>query len=129
MLQNSSDVTLTALLFGLVPKVIREDIYQDYLRCLRLPGNAHAICEDYRAGATIDLVHAAADNGRKVETPLHLIWGGKGLTGLRYQPVSIWQDYATRVSGRPLQCGHFVPEEAPDELAAEIHGFVQGTGA
>ncbi len=127
LIENSTDKFLTALMFGLVPKTIKDDIYQDYLRCLKLPGMAHAICEDYRAGAGIDLVHATADQGRKIEMPLHLLWGAKGLTGIAYQPLTVWQDYATRISGRGLACGHFVPEEAPDDVVNEVHTFLQAS--
>jgi len=92
-----------------------EKLIAEYLRCYCLPGGIHAICEDYRAAATIDLQHDAVDANRRVEAPLQAIWGTRGVVGQLYDVICVWRDKASSVSGVGLDCGH-VPQE---ELAAE----------
>jgi haloacetate dehalogenase len=78
-------------------------------------------CEDYRACASCDFEMDEADRhaGRKVACPLLVLWGVKSHTGTVYDDVlAVWRDYADRVSGAPIECGHYVPEEAPDETLA-----------
>ena len=84
------------------------------------PATIHATCEDYRAGASIDLVHDAADLGRRVECPALVLWGEKG------KPANldeIWRRYAADVTGKALPTGHFLAEEAPDETVAALLEF------
>jgi haloacetate dehalogenase len=85
------------------------------------------MCEDYRASATIDLEHDRADleRGRKVGCPLRVLWGEEGVVGRCFDPLSEWRRVARDVSGRALPCGHYIPEEAPDALIAEIHDFFE----
>ena len=94
------------------------EAFAEYVRCFT-PKTIHASCEDYRACATCDLEMDTADRDRKVETPLLVIWGAKSHTGTVHGDVlSVWKDYATTVEGGPIACGHYVPEEAPDETYA-----------
>jgi haloacetate dehalogenase len=102
-----------------------EALFQEYLRCYRDPATIHAICEDYRAAASIDLEHDAADAGRKVEAPLLALWGAKGVVGSLYDVLETWREKAVNVSGRALDCGHTLQEERPDETAAELLNFLQ----
>jgi haloacetate dehalogenase len=102
-----------------------ETLFQEYLRCYRDPATIHAICEDYRAAASIDLEHDAADAGRKVEAPLLALWGAKGVVGSLYDVLETWREKAVTVSGRALDCGHTLQEELPDQTAAELLGFLQ----
>jgi haloacetate dehalogenase len=90
----------------------------EYRRCIRLPGIAHAICEDYRAAATIDLEHDRADRdaGRKVAQPLQLLWGASGIIEKCFTPLDEWRRVASNVHGQSLPCGHYIPEEAPEAL-------------
>jgi haloacetate dehalogenase len=83
------------------------------------------MCEDYRAGATIDMVHDAADRqaGRRIAAPLLALWGAKGRLEAWYDVLAIWRDWAADVRGRALDCGHYVPEERPDEVARELEAF------
>lgn len=92
----------------------------EYLRCFRDPAVIHASCEDYRAAAGIDLEHDELDRDRKVESPLLVLWGGKGFVHRSYDVVAVWQSYADRVEGRLLDCGHFLPEEAPADVVSEM---------
>ncbi len=90
----------------------------EYRRCIRLPGIAHAICEDYRAAATIDLEHDRADcaAGKKVAQPLQVLWGANGIIEKCFKPLADWSAVAQRVRGQSLPCGHYIPEEAPEAL-------------
>ena len=124
LIQGSPDAFMSRMMKGLVPRIVSEDVFQDYLRCLKSPNAALAFCEDYRAGAGIDLVHAAADSGRKIDLPVHVLWGAKGFIGTRYEPLAVWKNYATRLTGRSLACNHWLPEEAPEEIVKEIRWFL-----
>ena len=73
-------------------------VFQEYLRCYRDPATRHAICEDYRAAATIDLEHDAADADRKVTAPLLALWGAKGVVGQLYDVLATWREKAGDVT-------------------------------
>ncbi len=96
----------------------------EYVRCFRDPATIHATCEDYRAGATIDLVHDRADLGRRVTCPLLALWGARGFVGRAFNVLAVWRERAADVRGRALSCGHFPAEEAPDETLAELLAFL-----
>ena len=98
----------------------------EYRRCFRDPATIHATCEDYRAGASIDLEHDAADAGKKIACPLLVLWGEKGVVGRLYDPLAIWRENAVDVTGLALPCGHFLPEEAPEETLAALEAFLAG---
>ena len=95
-----------------------EALFQEYL--YRKPATIHIICEDYRAAASIDLEHDAADADRKVGAPLLALWGAKGVVGSLYDVLETWREKAVTVSGRALDCGHTLQEELPDQTAAEL---------
>lgn len=98
----------------------------EYERCFADPACIHASCEDYRAAAGIDLEHDRADRtaGRRIDCPLFVLWGAHGFVHKSYDVLGVWRDYANGVvAGRALDCGHFVPEEAPDALYAELRDF------
>jgi haloacetate dehalogenase len=95
----------------------------EYVRAFKDPRTIHATCEDYRASATIDLFHDKKDLARKITMPLLAIWGRQGVVQALFDPIEDWREVATNVHGRALQCGHFIPEEKPKELLAELHRF------
>ena len=95
----------------------------EYVRCFSNPETIHATCEDYRAAASIDLEHDEADMGEKIACPLRVLWGAKGLMERRYDVLATWRERAIDADGRALPCGHFLPEEAPDETYAELARF------
>ena len=105
---------------------ITEQALAEYLRCFRKPETIHATCEDYRAGATIDLEHSSADGDRKVTSPLLVLWGDRGTVGRLYDVMSIWRQHAVDVRGRALPAGHFLPEEVPDETLEALVPFLSG---
>jgi haloacetate dehalogenase len=96
----------------------------EYVRCFRAPEAIHASCEDYRAGASIDLVHDEADLGRTVDIPLLVLWGGKGKLNTLFDVLAVWGARFPDVHGRALSCGHFLAEELPEETAAELLAFL-----
>jgi len=96
----------------------------DYLRCFRDPATIHAICEDYRAGASIDMAHDEADFGhRKIACPLLALWGKRAKLEAWYDVLAVWREWAADVRGHALDCGHYLPEEAPAETAAALSAF------
>jgi haloacetate dehalogenase len=89
----------------------------DYLAAARRPENITGMCEDYRAAATIDLVHdrESRATGHKVGCPMLVLWGAKGRVAKWYDAPAIWRQYCTEeVTGRAVDCGHYIAEEAPE---------------
>ncbi len=100
----------------------------DYLAALREPGTLHGICEDYRAAATIDLVHDRASRaaGEKLRCPLLALWGAKGKIGQWYAPLEVWRAYSdAEVAGHAVNSGHYLAEEAPAEVLAALEEFLE----
>ena len=96
-----------------------------YKRAFRDPATIHATCEDYRAGASIDLEHDEADLDTKVACPLRARWGGRGAVGAMYDVLAVWRERASDVSGRAIDCGHFLPEEAPEATLEALLAFLE----
>jgi haloacetate dehalogenase len=102
------------------------DIQKEYLRIQRDPANIHGMCEDYRAGASIDLDHDKADLDRRITAPLLALWAERGAMARLYDVLSIWKERASNVSGRALPGGHNLQEDVPDQVYAEIRAFLRG---
>ena len=100
-----------------------ENAVSEYVRCFSDPAAIHASCEDYRAAATIDLVHDEEDFDKKIACPLLVLWGGKGFIHRTYDVIDTWKEKAVNVQGRALDCGHFLPEEKPEDVSAELLKF------
>jgi len=98
----------------------------EYERCLALPGAAHAVCEDYRAAAGIDLEHDRADRdaGRRLEVPTLVLWGRDGVIERCFRPLDEWRRVADDVRGEALPCGHYIAEEAPHLLLERVGAFL-----
>jgi haloacetate dehalogenase len=105
------------------PGATEPSAFAEYLRCYNDPATRHAICEDYRAAATIDLAHDAVDADQRIKAPLLAIWGRKGTVGALYDVLETWREKATMVSGRAFDCGHTLQEERPEETVAELIAF------
>lgn len=110
---------------GLAP--FSAEALAEYERCAALPGTAEAVCEDYRASASIDLVHDREDlaAGRRLTQPLRVLWGAHGVVGRCFDVLALWRDCAIDVTGGTVPCGHYVPEEAPDDVVRESLAFFQ----
>lgn len=104
-----------------------DDAFSEYLRCLKLPGAAIAICEDYRASAGLDLEHDQADidAGNKLNCPLLVLWGEKGAVGRCFSPLHEWQKVALNVDGKALASGHYIAEEIPELLLEYTLDFLK----
>lgn len=104
------------------PGAITPEAMAEYRRCYT-PEMVHAVMEDYRAAATIDLVHDAADADKRIQAPLMAIWGDKGVVGKTYDVLQTWREKAVDVRGGTLPCGHYLAEEAPDDTIRALLGF------
>jgi haloacetate dehalogenase len=100
------------------------DVQIEYLRTSGNPENIHAMCEDYRAGASIDLQHDAADLNKKIQCPLMVLWGGLAPMGKIYDVLSIWKECGVNVSGKSLPGGHTLQEDVPEQFLSEVQSFL-----
>jgi haloacetate dehalogenase len=100
------------------------EVQLEYLRTSGDPANIHAMCEDYRAAASIDLKHDEADLNRKIACPLLTLWGERGAMGKLYDVLGIWRDRGTSVTGKGLPGGHNLQEDVPDLVLAELTTFL-----
>lgn len=116
--------------WGSSPDAFPKEVREAYVDALSDPRRAHAICEEYRAAATIDRRHDQADlaKGRRIECPLLVLWSGNGALGSFYEhdggPLAIWRNWARDVCGEALPWGHFFPEEAPAATARLLLDFL-----
>ncbi len=96
----------------------------EYERCIAVPATVHAMCEDYRAAASIDLAHDRADAGRRIDCPVRVLWGQRGVVHRLFAPIEDWQaKSAGEVGGRATPGGHYIAEESPELLAQEMRAF------
>jgi haloacetate dehalogenase len=96
---------------------------EEYVRCFSDPAAIAASCEDYRAAATIDLEHDAADADCRIAAPVLVLWGDRGLVGRSYDVLATWREKAVDVRGHALPTGHYLPEEAPQQVADALAEF------
>jgi haloacetate dehalogenase len=107
------------------PPAVRDE----YVQVLRDREHAHAICEEYRAAATIDREHDRIDRaaGRRISCPMLVLWSSQGPLDTWYGneggPVELWRAWADQVQGHPLPGGHFFPEQEPERTAEALHRF------
>jgi haloacetate dehalogenase len=103
------------------------DVQKEYSRAQTDPANIHGMCEDYRAGASIDLEHDKADLDKKnkVKAPLMTLWAEKGAMARLYDVMAIWREFAATVSGKGLPGGHNLQEDVPKEVLAELVSFLK----
>lgn len=101
---------------------LTDEALAEYRRCFD-GATIHATCEDYRAGASIDLIHDEADKDCQLSCPLLLLWSASG-TGAMYDVLGIWKEQSIDARGVAFDCGHFLAEERPEQTAAEIIRFL-----
>ncbi|MGI9533783.1 MAG: alpha/beta fold hydrolase [Thermodesulfobacteriota bacterium] len=106
-------------------KKFQPQAVSEYIRCFIDPDCIHGSCEDYRAASTIDLEHDEEDMGKKILCPLLVLWGNEGFVHRKYDVLDTWKERAVNVSGRALDSGHFIPEENPELLLAELISFIK----
>jgi len=107
---------------------LTREAYEEYLRCFSDPDTIRASCADYR-GVVLDMAHDAEDRGKKLACPVLVLWGGEmpkrpgWQTGGSLDMMTVWRKRADQVTGKSMHCGHFIPEERPEELVAELLDF------
>ena len=104
---------------------IAPEAFAEYLRCFRNPMTVHAACEDYRAGATIDLVHAQETRGRRLKCPLLVLWGERSTIARLYDVRKVWSEQASDIRGKAMPAGHHLAEELPEQTLAELLAFLR----
>jgi haloacetate dehalogenase len=96
----------------------------EYERTFSNPATIHAMCEDYRASASIDLEFDEADMHRKIECPLLVLWAEQGAMGRLYDVLATWRMRGTNVTGKAMPGGHSFHETHPQETLAELLPFL-----
>jgi len=126
MIRNSAEPFLQTMFRSLSwrPDAIDDLLFAEYLRAFTSPGTIRCGLEDYRAAASIDYEDDERDLGTKLSCPVYTIWGQFGKMESLFDVVDTWKEKADNVIGKSLPCGHFIPEEAPDELLSEIVPFL-----
>ena len=116
--------------WGSPPKAFPAWLRQAYVDALRDPAHVHAICEEYRAAATIDARNDQADRdaARRIACPVLALWSGQGALATWYEdeggPLGLWRNWADHVEGRAIDGGHFFPEESPDLTSCLLRDFL-----
>jgi haloacetate dehalogenase len=116
--------------WGSNPETFPSDVRRLYVDALRDPATAHAICEEYRAAATLDYAADQRDRsaGRQIQAPTLVLWAASGPLDSWYEdvdgPIGIWREWTREVFGKPLPGGHFFPEQNPDDTVIALRGFL-----
>jgi haloacetate dehalogenase len=119
-------LTRTLRAWGGGDGVVTAEALAAYREAFADPRTIHATCEDYRAGATVDVATDGADRdrGRRIAAPVLLLWGQPPGLELPFDPLAVWRRWAGEVDGGPLACGNFLAEERPDEVIEALLGFL-----
>ena len=137
LLASAPDAVLDDALsaeWGTPAETFTDDARAAYLAALSDPDHVHAICEEYRAAATIDREHDAVDReaGRRITCPVLALWSADGPLATWYTddggPLSLWRELASDVTGGPVDGGHFFPEEHPQATATALTAFFRHSG-
>jgi len=125
MIVNNVDTFLKVFMGPVMPKAIEPEAYAEYRRCFSDPATIHASCEDYRAAATIDLVHDEADMEKKIACPVLALWSERGPIGRLFNVLAIWKERGTTVTGKGLAGGHYLQEDVADQVIAELQPILR----
>jgi len=99
-------------------------VEEAYLKSFKQIKRIHASCEDYRASATIDLEHDKKDRKKKLNIPIQVLWGKKGVIGKQFNSIKIWQKYSNKkIIGKAIDSGHFIPEQNSKEVIKQLKIF------
>ena len=99
-------------------------VEETYLKSFKQKKRIHASCEDYSASATIDLEHDKKDKNKKLNIPIQILWGKKGVIGKQFNSIKIWQKYSKKkVFGIGINSGHFIPEQKPKDTIKQLKNF------
>jgi haloacetate dehalogenase len=127
LIVRAADVFVDHLLdeWSEAPDAFPAPVRAEYVAKFRTSETIHAICEEYRAAATLDREHDEADRGRgrRIACPTLVLWSSAGAVS-RWRPIEVWQAWADDVRGEPISTGHFLPEEAPEQTARILIEFL-----
>jgi haloacetate dehalogenase len=126
LIERAPDVLVEHMLqaWAEAPDVFPDAVRAEYVARLSDPATIHAICEEYRAAATLDVAHDEADRGsRRIACPVLALWSASGAVAAWYDPLEVWRGWADDVRGGPIGAGHFLPEEAPGETTRRLREF------
>ncbi|MGO4201031.1 alpha/beta fold hydrolase [Rhodococcus sp. TAF43] len=112
-------------LAGGAPTSMSDEDVEHYKSYFRDPAVVHATCEDYRAGASVDLEHDALDVGRRITCPVLVLWGDRGLLARREHPLNVWKRFAHNVTGEPIPGGHFFIDDSPADVVRAVGEFLE----
>jgi len=103
------------------------EVRAEYVKKFTDPATVHAICEEFRASATLDSQQDDPDRGNgKIACPVLFLWGQQGSVAQLYDdPLGIWREWSGDVRGGPVPVGHFIPEEAPEETTRQLLDFLR----
>ncbi len=124
LIGNSIDAVLKLFMGSVMPKFIEPEAYAEYRRCFSDPATIHALCEDYRAAATSTSPTMRPTCIERSPVLYLVLWGANGLVGKQYDVLAIWRERAKQVSGKALPSSHWLAEEAPDLILAEVKQFL-----
>ncbi|MGH3669089.1 MAG: alpha/beta fold hydrolase [Pseudonocardiaceae bacterium] len=127
LIAQAPDVIVNHMLdsWSEVPETFPAEIRAEYIAKFSVPATVHAICEEYRAAATLDYQHDEADRGkRRITCPTLVLWSHTGAVASWYQPLEVWRAWSVEVHGGPIAAGHFIPEEAPDQTVRPLVEFL-----
>jgi haloacetate dehalogenase len=124
LLAGQGEFFLRTLFRGLSEQALSKQVFAEYVRCFNDPATLHAMCEDYRAAAGIDLEHDKADIENKVTCPFLVLWGERGAMHSLYDVLATWTERATNVRGKSLPGGHWLPEEVPAAIHDALLAFL-----
>jgi len=103
------------------PDAFPDEVRAAYAQAFADPATVHAICEEYRAAASLDVADDEADRGaRRITCPTLVLWSETGAVGQWYEPLEVWKAWADDVRGGPVDAGHFLPEEAPEDTLRHL---------
>lgn len=125
MIGRDPEFWLRSLFGRAFSSTVAPDAFAEYLRCFSEPDAIHASCEDYRAAASIDLIHDEHDLGTRITCPLLVLWGEYGAMHGLYDVAATWRERARDVRGRALPGGHLLAESVPEETLAELLPFLR----
>jgi haloacetate dehalogenase len=124
LLAKQGEFFLRQLFLGLNEDALPAPVLADYIRCFNDPATLHAMCEDYRAAASIDLQHDRDDLAKRIASPLLVLWGEHGAMHRIYDVLGTWLDRGNDVRGHALPSGHWMPEEIPQLLSQSLLEFL-----
>jgi len=124
LIGSNVEFYLKSRFLRIAPGALEEQAFAEYLRCFSDPATIHASCEDYRAAASVDLEHDAADLNRKISCPVLALWAEQGVMQPLFNVLDTWKERASTVEGKALPGGHFLPEQSPQALLEELNRFL-----